>query len=601
MKKKRGPLVILIFLSALLLVTLASAEFDEKAIVDKGYSCLKEKLGDNCADTSNTHQAAFSLLAMSHESSIKSECRDSLEDKEKSENCWGETTSSSCDLKSTSLAILALNHAGANVDDNIDWLLTKKKQSAGLIWFLEIDANNATQCKIQVNDAEEKTFSVGENKKISGSSSCLTPSEQDYFLRIADSCLTKNFTISCDKNFITTLLYKKPSEITYHVSSITHSAPAGDSTKEKVESYCFGISSECNYEGSLWAALALAKTGEDISAYLPYITAMSDELINKKYLPSAFLYMLTNDDDFYLELVGKQKQSYWDESGKKFYDTALALLSLQNLALEQVDVTKQYLSDVQENNGCWGTISETAFLLYALNPTTSSSGSGGTSDSQCQDPSYGYFCVSPSQCSISDKLDNFYCPSLGDVCCKTSSNEITCSEKQGIICSANQQCTETEVTAFDTNNCCLASCITTSDKSECEQFGYSCETECSSNQEEKPTYSCFSGVCCKDKDSGGLSLMWIIILIILIILVILAIIYRNRIKLWWFKRKNLITSKPPTAPSRRPMVQMPFRPAPFPQSQRRPMPRNQSRTQSKNTGMEKDFDETMRKLREMSK
>ena len=93
MKKKRGHLVILIFLLALLLVTLASAEFDEKAIVDKGYSCLKEKLGDNCADTSNTHQAAFSLLAMSHESSIKSECRNSLEDKEKSENCWGETTS----------------------------------------------------------------------------------------------------------------------------------------------------------------------------------------------------------------------------------------------------------------------------------------------------------------------------------------------------------------------------------------------------------------------------------------------------------------------------------------------------------------------------
>ena len=80
---------------------------------------------------------------------------------------------------------------------------------------MEIDANNKTECKIKINQGSERTFTILDNKKISGTSSCLIPSEQNYFLRIDESCIEKNFTISCDKDFITTLLYKKPGENTY--------------------------------------------------------------------------------------------------------------------------------------------------------------------------------------------------------------------------------------------------------------------------------------------------------------------------------------------------------------------------------------------------
>ena len=60
-------------------------------------------------------------------------------------------------------------------------------------------------CKIKVNDENEKTFTLSENKKFSGSSSCLTPAVSNYYLAIKESCLDDNFTISCDKKFISTL------------------------------------------------------------------------------------------------------------------------------------------------------------------------------------------------------------------------------------------------------------------------------------------------------------------------------------------------------------------------------------------------------------
>ena len=111
----------------------------------------------------------------------------------------------------------------------------------------------------------------------------------NYFLRISGSCLDQNFTISCDKDFITTLLYKKSGEQTFYVSSQTHVAQAFDITEEVINSFCLGLT-DCDYEGTLWATLALAKIGEDITPYLPYISAESDENENKRYLPSAFLY-----------------------------------------------------------------------------------------------------------------------------------------------------------------------------------------------------------------------------------------------------------------------------------------------------------------------
>ncbi|GAG50499.1 unnamed protein product, partial [marine sediment metagenome] len=216
--------------------------------------------------------------------------------------------------------------------------------------------------------------------------------------------------------------YKKPGDSTMYISSETHGSAVEGSTQEKVYAYCFSASSSgCDYEGSLWAALALARLGKDTYPYIPYITAMADETENKKYLPSAFLYMLTDEDDYQAQLVNEQKQDkYWEETNnQKFYDTALALLALRNVNIEQVDNTKEWLLEVQETSGCWhaNNILETAFLLYAgwQKDPVRVVGPGGDARSYCTE--FSYYCVSAGECTIVDTLENYYCSGLSEICC----------------------------------------------------------------------------------------------------------------------------------------------------------------------------------------
>ncbi len=602
MKKEVSGILLILFITLSLTFIIADEETESLELIDKAYSCLKSQLNENCGDTKSTEQASLSLLAMAYDSAIQSDCKSSLNNK-KSGDCWGSTSSASCDLKSTSLGVLALDHINSDTEDSVEWLLEKEKLTTDLDWYLEIDSNEATTCSIKVNEGTAKTFNIAENKKISGSTTCLSPAEQNYFLKISDSCLDDDFTISCDRDFITTLLYKKPGSSVYYVSSATHSASASGNTEEKVNAYCFAKSGTCDYEGSLWAALALAKTGKSISLYIPYITAMSEEVENRKHLPSAFLYMLTNEDDYYAELVNQQKQGkYWEESGKKFYDTSVALLALQNLNIEAVDNTKDYLLEIQDNSGCWNSnnIRDTSFLLYAGWPKPPVY-SGTSKRTDCKES--GHYCVSANDCS--DSLDNFYCFG-SDVCCETKPQQESCENKDGIICPSDYRCTGTEVIALDTNYCCLASCIEGgTSESECEEARYSCKTSCSSGETEKTGYECdyIGDICCGEKEGGSWTL--VVLLIILIILVILAIIFRNQLKTWWFRIKSKSKFGKPSSSSIRPMPPfggMPQLRSPMPRqrySSRRPMRRTHSRAPSR----QKDtlFDDTMKKLKDMSK
>lgn len=579
--------------------------------VDKAYACLKNQLGDNCASASSAEQAVLSLLAIAYDSSLQSSCKNALMGFEKT-NCFAPTSSGSCDIKSTAQAVLALNYIGKNDEKYTNYLLSKRKLTKNLNWFLEIDANEETTCKIKVNDANEKSFKMTADKKITGSSSCLSSAENGYFLQISSTCFDDNFTISCDKDFITTLLYKKDLSSTsaYHLSSKTNSKQASGSTTEKVNAYCFASSSVCDYQGSLWASLALAKLGEDVSDYLPYLSSEYDTAENKKYFPSAFLYMLTNEDDYYIEVTEKQKQNkYWQEqesSGINYYDTALALLSLQDLSLEQADNSKEYLLQIQDSSGCWhaNNAKDTSFILYAGWPKEPKLSQTTTARSNCKD--FGYSCTAPSECISSDKLENFYCSGLSSVCCKTAPAMQTCSDKNGIICSSGQECTGSTVSSLDNSQCCLASCIESGAKTECESYSYSCKSACSSDEDTKTGYACNSGdVCCSAKTSTINWLLWIL-LILLIILVILAIIFREQVKIWFFRFKSKLSfGKGPRPSGGRPSMP-PSSSIPMFQRQRQILPRQNMpmrRPMPPQRKSQEDsvFEDTMKKLRDMSK
>src|SRR3989344_9100224 len=213
--EKRGLLILLVLLT---LIPCILAQANATKSFDKGYQCLTGKLGDNCGNSANTEETAFNLLAMSHNSNIQSDCRSSLEDK-KQNNCYGSTKTGACNIKSTSIAVIALDNINRDTKDSTDWIKTKAINSKGLDLYLEIDTNTETECNVN-----GQKFKIGNDKKITGSNpSGLTKAYDNYWFRITD--LSKNYTVSCDQDFITALLYSKAGEDGYYVSSNTKTAP----------------------------------------------------------------------------------------------------------------------------------------------------------------------------------------------------------------------------------------------------------------------------------------------------------------------------------------------------------------------------------------
>lgn len=587
MKLKKSINLLFVILLIFSLASFATAQEEETTAVSKAYSCLEKELDKNCGGTKSTKQASFNLLAGAYDSSIQSSCVSTLETLKKT-NCWADSDTGTCNIKSTALAILALQHVGKNIDKEINYLLENKKIETGLTWYLEIDSNNKTLCTIN-----GKSFTIEDNKKISGTPpEGLSRAYNDYWFQINN--IKKNYTISCDKNFITALLYQKSGSNVFHVSSETKSASEFDSITENVNSFCLKTGNECDYEGTLWASLVLKKEGKETAPLIPYLTSISDKAENRKFIPSAVLYILTNDDEYYSELVSLQKSDgFWDESRNKFYDTALSLLALQSLNSNEVDSAKKYLLKVQKEDGCWQ--SDTSFILHSAWPKNPTGLSGGTGISYCQD--FGNFCVPIGECSLIDSIDNFYCSSAAQVCCKIKSQDSTCSEKGGFICNLDQECSGSSVTSSDSNFCCVGDCTAIKTENECESSGFFCKDSCSDSQEEKTAYSgsCNLGeLCCGPKPSAkSNNTLLIILLIILIILVILAIIFRNQIKIFLFKRKSGLSSSSSSSPPGRPSPPG-FLPPSFSQ---RPLQRSIPRKPI----IDREFEETMKRLKDMSR
>ncbi|MBI2630083.1 hypothetical protein HYW76_03200 [Candidatus Pacearchaeota archaeon] len=571
---KKSVVVILTFLILSSLVLAANETIQERAS-----SCLDSKINDKCS-TLTLEQQAFSVM------SGNTECKSSLKDLGKDNECW---PTSSCKIKDTSLAILALKQTGDNTDKAEEWILSKKKSPSNIEFYLEIEIPTASlsECTLSY-DSVSKRITIAEDRTISGEpGSCFSLAYDNYWLKVRESCLTKNFTVSCNKDFISTILYKKTNSNVWHVSSDVQSASQSGQTSHEINAYCFSASSACNYEENLWAALAMKD--ESLSPLLPYLISLADD--NKELFPSTFLYLFTNSEEYLSDMLALQKSdSSWDLKNKgKFYDTALAILALPDSEAE--NNAKSWLGEIQGADGCWnnGNIRDTGMLLWAGWPE-SSGGGGGSDIARCTD--YSYYCISQGECDEAggNKLGNFYCSSP-QICCDTPKKQKTCDEQGGEICTSEETCDESEISASDTESCCMGSCIPI--KSECELAGNSCNSVCTDNEQENSVLDCNTGICCEPKSSS----LWIWILIILIILAILGIIFRNKLRLFIFKLRGGVSSqtvtktRPPFPPAT-PQIRQGMRP----QIMQRPVLRQQSRAKP-----DTELEDTLKKLREMSK
>jgi len=561
----------------------------EQSQIDRAYDCLETKVEGNCGSLS-LEERIFSLLAIG-------ECKAEIISQLKDGQCL---PSPNCNIKQTAQAVLALNENSKDADELENWLLNQKGVPENLIWYLQIDAQEEATCTISYLGGSY-SVTIGDNKKINtGAGSCLSLSPSGYF------------TISCNKNFLTNLLYQKKGSGTIFVSEKTSSALPEGKTTEVVDSYCFKQGNSCDYEGSLWAALVLNNEHrEEINSFIPYLIAMSDEDENKKYLPEAFLYFLTNKQDFYNDLIGKQKMDkYWDESGDKFYDTAVSLLLLQYQTPVEKTNAINWLLEVQDSNGCWkGNIRNTAFLLYAIWPRSAVT----PTTENCEDQ--GYYCMSSIECQDAEGNEkDYYCP-YPFVCCDKQYILPTCAEQGGIICNSNQRCSLAgqTVSASDLDigqgqTCCVGGiCEEIQIESECERFGGMCRLAGCNDNEEIATYACEGNdICCIEKPpQPKKNYLWIWILVILIVLVILGIIFRDRLRPYYMRITHKFKRKPPS--EERPIPGRPGPPFTTPQA-RRPMPRRIIPSQTVprprrpvKTIVDKEFSDVLKKLKGLKK
>jgi hypothetical protein len=658
MKKEGFVVLFILAILALTAVASAAAFETENDAVNAAYKCLQNSTFNK--NTLSLQESIFSTLALGYKNNTYT-----VMEKNKASSsggsCW---PSSSCTLKETSQVLLAYdsirNSRRMNVSGIEKWIRGRNISVTGLQWFLEIDITNHQASACTINDGSSTTsINIGADMKLSGTTgSCLSVADNKYFISVSQSCLDRKFMIRCDQDFLTTLLYKKAGGDTLYVSSNTHGASASGYTNESIGARCFG-STSCDYEGSLWATLAFDQLGYDITPFLPYLVATAED--NQRFIPSSFLYFLTKGDGWYDELIQKQKTSskpdegYWETNvnSSRFYDTSLAMLALYNSNANELAKAKTWLLNIQDSSGCWnnGNIRNTAMILWSAWPHVPLSGGGGdggdgggggyipetnvTNDSTCVKA--GYSCITSSYlCYNTGGMSKSEYDCFGDqVCCSVAvTPQQTCTSQGGTPCPLNQECNGNYVSSSE-GSCCIGSCqeIPVSENA-CENLGVgTCRSSCFTDSETESSDSCSGGlVCCVASEnpppepSGSKLWLWLS-LGILIILVIIGIIYKDKLRFWMFKMQGRLKTTPvKSAPPQvggitRPQSTMQRRPlqfgmmgaprsiSPLGPATPKPLPRPAATASApakkpaalKGKGKDKEFEDTLKKLREMSK
>ena len=620
--KKRVFLLAILVISLIFILPAVFAEENntvdaEQTKINDAYNCLENKVKDKSCSKLTSEEKIFSLLSIH-------KCEQELiSDSQDKAKCWPK---SKCEIKTTAQAILALNNLKTKTMQAEGWLLSQNVTALDIEWLLQIESKDQTKCTINY-DSSSHTIMIDESKKINANAgSCLTlypTSYGGYWLKVSPGCYGKKFETSCDKDFRTTLLFKKKTSPTYHISEKINSASAGGITEENVNSLCFGKDGSCNYEGSLWAVLVLDSLDYDTAPFLPYLVTLADD--NEKYMPEVFLSFLTGYSDFRNDLLSKQKSNkYWEESGNKFYDTALALYPFQyETPIEKTNSIKWLLDPkVQGKDGCWdsGNIVNNGFLLFSIWPKAIPIVEEGKPD--CE--SSNYYCMSSMSCQEAggNILNNYECSSVFECCDKAKSLD-TCADMGGKTCNSNEACldgrTEDAADLDSGQTCCLGGGYCEEkgeeEKLDCTSVGGQCREICEEGEGADYNSACMvsTDTCCIKKTGEKKSLWWIWILLFLIILTALGIIFRDKLRPFWFKIKSkfgksgLSTGAGPRRPGfpPGPMMggvpprrMMPMRPLPQPHNipaKTRPFPRPAA---SNKTG---ELDDVLKKLKDMSK
>lgn len=541
--KKVGVVLILAFLlfTSLVLAEDETTEFEKidsyEEKIEKAFTCLEDKVGPNCEDADTVQELALTILAGPE--NVYNKCVRELKEKE-SKDHFGS-------IRDTALAILALKHAGQSITNYVEWILNQGEYSNELTWYIQQDSSTETECTLKY-DNYKIDFSTTENKKIIGENnfgSCLDLTSSKYWLKVEPHCYEEEFLISCEDEYIISLLYQNENTLnTFFVSEETITAPPTIEREFTINSKCFREGNgNCEFEDNLWAIYALRVAGKDIEEYLPYL--LSSAISNEEYLSLSIIYLINpNYGDPDKELISLQKSGNFWEAEKtrynRYYDTALALLSLSSTST-QFENAKEWLLNSQDKEGCWGeSIQNTAIILWALEQRE---GQAIYEDTYCKDQ--GYFCILNELCSKENELNEYHCPGTSYVCCEEEVQE-SCEDLNGKVCEYGTVCSGREVETTDTDNCCTSNCIKEAEEEyDCEEEGYYCKSFCLESQEETDDYTCQSNkVCCMPKtiEQKDPWWLWALAIGIIVLMILIIFIYREKLKVALFKIKTKLNN-----------------------------------------------------------
>lgn len=494
--------------------------------VQESYDWLYAQ-ADSTGSYGSVEKTALAIMALDSVGYDTSLSQDWLDSQLSTNYCY---PSSSCNAYDTAFAVLALNEVQddlnyANIESWYqDYLVSGKFDGE---WCLEVVTSSTGDCVVSYElegTLKEITVPVVAGK--------FTDCSDSSFLDL-DKCLQSglisanpglSLDIDCSElgSVVLTELYKSSSN--YYLIANENSAMADF----VVDNGCYGKSAgaACDSETTMYSSLALNDLSSEISSSV-YLKENYDST-NPKY--AALMYLITNDDNYLVDLVKLQKSD--GSFNRDYYTTGLAAWALKDSTYTTNFANAQaYLNDELGANGDWGgSVTSTAMVLYGafsdedITPSVASAGDECEVDDDCDT---GYTCKFGS-CEYNITTSG-PCSNVNDcikgktACIDNSCVESGCNYKKNCEPKWNENvyncpsdcwcgdsiCDDIEKSSSSSDKYyCSKDCVgePTSDEDEC-----TLDSDC--DDEEKCSY----GNCIADTTKSSSS--WIIIVIIILLLI----------------------------------------------------------------------------------
>ncbi len=383
---------------------------------EKSVEWVKNNINEN---DPNTESISFGLLTLKSNNlmSQDSALYLSFQRRRGNEGCFN---MGSCNVKDTSLGTLVSSSFGSDYSDLSSWIDSSLGKADVEDWYLEVTTLSSGKCTITYDDEQKKVIEINGNGplKIEGQSgefnfiplkSIGVNLDKPIEEIIVDCAKPAEFALE-DSAPLISLLRIVDNNVFYHYETKT-----GKEVRLTINNACYYNSQgQCSKEDSFYAAWVLNKLGrsKDDIKIIPYLEKTAST--NKDY---AMLLSITNDQKYEKFLIDNQDTSgYWDNQDiltTSFAINALKSRSNVNELNKAINWVKSKQISSQDNNGSYGSVLNTAGVLYLVFDTSSY--------------------IPPSKCG-NGVLD------LGEECDGTEGCSSTCNLENENSCSIDSDC-----------------------------------------------------------------------------------------------------------------------------------------------------------------